>query len=73
MNENIKDNLSLFLSKDLKHRKKIIGLEEKRADVIIAGTIILKTIMEILNCNKITVSESDNLNGAMITEEIDCE
>lgn len=71
--ENIKDNLSLFLSKDLKYRKKIIGLEEKRADVIIAGTIILKTIMELLNCNKITVSESDNLNGAMITEEIDCE
>lgn len=69
----IEKNLKLFLSKDLKNRKKIIGLEEKRADVIIAGTIILKTIMELLNCKKLTVSESDNLNGAMITEDIDYE
>ena len=55
---------------DLQNRKNITGLEEKRADVIIAGTVILQTIMKMLNCNKLIVSESDNLNGAMITEEI---
>lgn len=71
--EDIKNNLDLFLSKNLEERKKIVGLEEKRADVIIAGTIILQTIMKLLNCQTITVSESDNLNGAMITEDIDYE
>lgn len=66
----IENNLKLFLEKELKDRKNIIGLEPKRADVIIAGTIILITIMQILNKSQLIVSESDNLNGAMITEEI---
>lgn len=59
-------NLELFISKDENERKKIVGLEEKRADVIIAGTLILITIMEELGINSLTISESDNLNGAMI-------
>lgn len=50
-------------------RKEIIGLEPKRADVIIAGTIILITILKELNKERIIVSESDNLTGAMIKEE----
>ncbi len=62
-------NLKLFISKNIEERKEIIGLEPKRADVIIAGTIILITILKELNKDKIVVSESDNLTGAMIKEE----
>ena len=65
----LKENLSLFLSKNFEERKNIVGLEEKRADVIIAGTLILLTILEELNQDKIIISESDNLSGAITREE----
>lgn len=65
----LEENLELFISKSIEERKEIIGLEPKRADVIIAGTIILITILKELNKEKIIVSESDNLTGAMIKEE----
>lgn len=68
--EELRKNLVLFLSYSGKERKNIVGLEEKRADVIIAGTIILITIMEELGAEKLIVSESDNLNGAMISKNI---
>lgn len=67
--DELKENLSLFLSKNFERRKNIIGLEEKRADVIIAGTLILLTILEELNQDKIIISESDNLSGAITREE----
>lgn len=59
----LEKNLSLFLNSK---RENIIGLESKRADVIIAGTLILITIMKELKRDEIVVSVSDNLNGAMI-------
>ena len=65
----LKENLLLFLSKNFEERKKIVGLEEKRADVIIAGTLILLTILEELNQEQIIISESDNLSGAITREE----
>ena len=68
--EDLRKNLKLFLSCDGDERKNIVGLEEKRADVIIAGTIILITIMEELGAEKLVISESDNLNGAMISKNI---
>lgn len=67
--DELKENLSLFLSKNFEERKKIVGLEEKRADVIIAGTLILLTILEELNQEQIIISESDNLSGAITREE----
>lgn len=67
--DELKENLSLFLSKNFEERKKIVGLEEKRADVIIAGTLILLTILEELNQDKIIISESDNLSGAITRVE----
>lgn len=66
----LKVNLSLFLFCNKKERRTIVGLEPKRADVIIAGTIIMITIMEELGIDSMIVSESDNLNGAMISKEI---
>lgn len=67
--DELKETLSLFLSKNFEERKKIVGLEEKRADVIIAGTLILLTILEELNQEQIIISESDNLSGAITREE----
>jgi len=38
-------------------RKKILGMEEKRADIIPAGLIILKSIFDLFSINNITISE----------------
>ena len=58
--ENILDNLK---SKTLEERMMIKGLQPKRADVITAGTVILKRIMKDLSMKDILVSEYDNLEG----------
>ena len=63
--EDLEKNLKLYLSKNLEERKKIAGLQPQRADTVISGTIIILVIMEILKKDEITVSECDNLEGAM--------
>lgn len=55
--------LDLLLGKSLKQRKWIVGLDPNRADIIIAGTVILLRILRNLNSNIITVSENDILDG----------
>ncbi|MEG0816139.1 Ppx/GppA phosphatase family protein, partial [Cetobacterium sp.] len=62
----LEENLNLFLSKNLEERKKIIGLEPNRADVIIAGNLILLTLLEVLGKDFIIVSTNDNLEGGMV-------
>jgi len=44
-------------------RKSLIGLEEKRADIIIAGGIILSESMKTLKIKEIFISDYDNLEG----------
>jgi len=58
--------LRLFLSMPLAQRKKIVGLEPKRADVIIAGVLIASLVLEILNLREIIVSEHDFLDGLIL-------
>lgn len=47
----------------IEERKAIVGLEEKRADVILAGGLILETVLEQFDCPFVQVSDSDNLEG----------
>lgn len=58
-------NLDLFL-KNINTLKKIKGLEPKRKDVIIGGTIILKEILTYFKKDFLIVSENDNLMGAVL-------
>lgn len=44
-------------------RKTIIGLDEKRADIILAGSLILQEILEKLHLESYSVSDYDNLEG----------
>ncbi|PIM92032.1 3-dehydroquinate synthase [Fusobacterium animalis] len=60
----INDNLSLFIKKI--NNEEIKGLDSKRKDVIIGGTIILKEILEYFEKDFIIVSENDNLMGAIL-------
>lgn len=64
--KDLEENLKRYLSVNLEERKKITGLQPQRADTVISGTIIILVIMDILNKDEITVSECDNLEGAMV-------
>lgn len=61
--DNIKLIYDQFCQVDFESRKKITGLEEKRADIIICGIAILLEIMKLLGFDKILVSENDILDG----------
>ena len=56
-----------FLSTPLAERKEIIGLEPKRADIIIAGTLITLSVMEVFDLCEIIVSERDILDGLILS------
>jgi exopolyphosphatase / guanosine-5'-triphosphate,3'-diphosphate pyrophosphatase len=47
----------------LKRRKRVMGLQPERADIIIGGTAVLVEIMDLLGAGSITVSEHDILDG----------
>jgi exopolyphosphatase/guanosine-5'-triphosphate,3'-diphosphate pyrophosphatase len=61
--DNIKLIYNQFCQVNMDSRKKITGLEEKRADIIISGAAILLEIMKMLGSDKILVSENDILDG----------
>lgn len=60
----INDNLNLFIKKI--NNEEIKGLDTKRKDVIIGGTIILEEILEYFKKDFVIVSENDNLVGAIL-------
>lgn len=64
-----RDDLNTFLKRilplSLKERKNIQGLHPGRADIIIAGSLILKGIMTYLKMEKLLVSDRDNLEGML--------
>ncbi|AEF16289.1 Ppx/GppA phosphatase [Thermoanaerobacterium xylanolyticum LX-11] len=68
----IKRLLDLMMSLSLNERRLLNGLQPERADIIVAGTIIVYTILKLLNCASITVSEWDNLEGALVGKFIKC-
>lgn len=57
----------LLASKTLKERENITGLQEKRAPVMLAGTILLAELMKNSGFKHLVVSESDLLFGLVIT------
>ena len=61
--QKIRQIYGLFCSVNLEERKKIAGLDPKRADIIINGTAILLQIMNMLGVEKLLVSEDDILDG----------
>ncbi len=63
--ENLAKQLNRLLLIKEPERKKLPGLQPQRADVIIAGTAAIITIMDLFNYREVTASEGDLLIGAM--------
>lgn len=65
--EDIENILIRLQAVPLVERKNIIGLDEQRADIIIAGCCILSAIMAETGQNQYVVCDFDNLEGAAQT------
>ena len=57
----------------MEERKKVEGLEEKRADVIIPGLAFFKVFCEVFKVKKLTVSELGLLYGLALKEALKCQ
>ena len=50
----------------LEQRRRIVGLDPGRAPIIVAGTIILQTVLDLAGADSFTASESDILQGIVL-------
>jgi len=64
--DNIREINDRLMKMSNLERKEIIGLEEKRADIIFAGGIILERILSSLNLESFEFSDFDNLEGYLV-------
>ncbi len=65
--EVVNERLESLAALPLVERQKVVGLETKRADTIVAGAIILSTIMQFFGHREVLISERDILDGLAIT------
>lgn len=64
----VDDILKMLAGMDVEERKQVPGLQRERADVIVAGVAIVKTIMGCLGLDRMRVSECDILYGLLLEE-----
>ena len=57
--------IELYRSRDVEARRKIVGLQPKRAEVILAGACIVHTVMEKLQMSGLTVSDRGLRHGLL--------
>lgn len=62
--EDLKGIRKSLMSKTIKERQLIKGLQPKRADIILSGQLILERVMHRIGQTDIVISEFDNLEGA---------
>jgi exopolyphosphatase / guanosine-5'-triphosphate,3'-diphosphate pyrophosphatase len=58
--------IELYRSRDAEGRRAIVGLQPKRAEVILAGACIVRTVMEKLGQQTLTVSDRGLRHGLLI-------
>jgi exopolyphosphatase/guanosine-5'-triphosphate,3'-diphosphate pyrophosphatase len=58
--------VELYRTRDAEGRRAIIGLQPKRADVILAGACIVRTVMEKLGQSSLTVSDRGLRHGVLV-------
>src|SRR5664279_2542095 len=62
----IERQIELYRSLTVDDRRTIVGLQPKRADVILAGACIVKTVMDKLGKDKLSVSDRGLRHGLLI-------
>ncbi|MDF9409227.1 Ppx/GppA family phosphatase [Pelotomaculum isophthalicicum JI] len=56
----------MLKSLSVEERKRLPGLQPERADIIVAGVAIVKTLLDIIGLDSIVVSECDILHGLVL-------
>jgi len=64
--EEIERQIELYRTRDLEARRAIVGLQPKRADVILAGACIVLTVMDKLGRESLTVSDRGLRHGLLV-------
>jgi exopolyphosphatase/guanosine-5'-triphosphate,3'-diphosphate pyrophosphatase len=62
----IERQIELYRSQDAEARRSIVGLQPKRADVILAGACIIHTVMDKLGQDRLTVSDRGLRHGLLV-------
>jgi len=68
--DEIERQIELYKNKTIVERSQIVGLQPKRADVILAGAIIVKTIMETFGKHEFIISDRGLRHGLMFDKYI---
>ena len=63
--EDINAQIADYAAKTLDQRREIVGLQPKRADVILAGACIVKAVLELTGASERTVSDRSLRHGLM--------
>jgi len=58
--------IELYRSRDADARRAIVGLQPKRAEVILAGACVVRTVMEKLGVTSLTVSDRGVRHGLLV-------
>jgi exopolyphosphatase/guanosine-5'-triphosphate,3'-diphosphate pyrophosphatase len=58
--------IELYRVRDTAERRSIVGLQPKRADVILAGACIVRTVMDKLGRDSLTVSDRGLRHGLLL-------
>jgi exopolyphosphatase/guanosine-5'-triphosphate,3'-diphosphate pyrophosphatase len=58
--------IALYSSQDVEGRRRIVGLQPKRADVILAGACVVRTVMVKLGRDALTVSDRGLRHGLLV-------
>jgi exopolyphosphatase/guanosine-5'-triphosphate,3'-diphosphate pyrophosphatase len=59
--------LQSFEGQSLEQLQQVVGLDPKRAEVIVAGTIIMQTVLDALGCDHYLASDRDLLYGVILS------
>jgi exopolyphosphatase/guanosine-5'-triphosphate,3'-diphosphate pyrophosphatase len=58
--------IELYRTRTVEERREIVGLQPKRADVILAGALVVRTVLEKLGSESLTVSDRGLRHGLLV-------
>ena len=64
--DEVNRQIELYRTRSAEQRREIVGLQPARAEVILAGACIVRTVLEKLQCDELTVSDRGLRHGLLV-------